>query len=251
MKRNAPTNPKVGMLADMLGIRRYEAVGILELLWHFTAQYAPRGDIGRRTDAQIAAFIGWSNEDVGRLINCLVECNWLDRNPEFRLLVHDWHEHSDGTCDLYLWRTEQNYATGHDPRRAGKKKKATTQDLSRHDATSRGSHAGARPESESESESESSALTAFQILKERPELSGLSEDQWSAVRKSYAGHPDFGRLDWLEFAKKTADAAVVFGFVELPGPWLRKRLGEWLEKKPAAAGEKNVGAVSDGFRREM
>jgi len=144
MKRNTPMHPKTNMLAAFLGVRRCQAVGVLEMLWHFTAQYCPAGDVGRRTNAQIAAFIDWPVDDADRLIDALIDTGWLDKDPEHRLLVHDWHEHSDGTCDKYLSDHNLIYATGHDTRRKNRQENTRSRDKSRQDATSRDSRAGAR-----------------------------------------------------------------------------------------------------------
>lgn len=69
------------------------AVGLLEGVWHFTAVSAFRGDIGKFDDETIAEFAGWYG-DAGQFIGLLVECGWLDRSQEHRLIVHDWHEHA-------------------------------------------------------------------------------------------------------------------------------------------------------------
>ena len=49
MKRGTPDHPKVAKLASMIGLPIPWAlpytVGLLEMLWHFTAKFAPRGDI--------------------------------------------------------------------------------------------------------------------------------------------------------------------------------------------------------------
>jgi hypothetical protein len=119
VKRGTPTHPKTVMLASMLGAPRYQAVGLLELLWHFTAAYCPQGDVGRRTNAQIAAFLDWPAAEADRLVEALVSCGWLDRNDEHRLVVHDWHEHCDGSCDKYLARKGLKYA-GRGPRSPGR-----------------------------------------------------------------------------------------------------------------------------------
>jgi hypothetical protein len=117
MKRGTIEHPKLAALASMLGVRRHVAVGLLEMLWHHTARYAPRGDIGKYKDCQIAAALDWPNDDSARLMKCLVECGWLDEHQEFRLIVHDWHEHSDGTCDRYLGQHGLTYAQGRATRR--------------------------------------------------------------------------------------------------------------------------------------
>ncbi len=83
-------------LKSLIGVPQYMAVGILEALWHFTATQAPRGDIGRWSDDQIASAIGWEGTS-DYLITALVESRWIDKSEEFRLLVHDWVDHSDQT----------------------------------------------------------------------------------------------------------------------------------------------------------
>lgn len=105
MKRRTPDHPKVLALATALKIPRYAAVGLLEMLWHFTAEFAPQGDIGRYTDEHIATACGWIEAsqrgrirggDQGRtssLGTALVATGFLERHPEVRLTVHDWQDH--------------------------------------------------------------------------------------------------------------------------------------------------------------
>jgi len=94
MKRAAPRHPKVGELADRLDLERWGAVGILESMWHFTAQYARQGDIGRWSNARIADGIGWRG-DPDALVEALVATSWMDRCQKHRLLVHHWQDHAD------------------------------------------------------------------------------------------------------------------------------------------------------------
>lgn len=75
-------------------------VGILERLWHLTIVSAPRGDIGRIDDSIIAESVGWFGTPID-LINLLCDTGWLDTSEEYRLVVHDWHEH----CPRYLNRS--------------------------------------------------------------------------------------------------------------------------------------------------
>jgi hypothetical protein len=65
-------------------------------MWHFTAAYAKRGDIGKWTDAEIAAHLEWSRGH-DELISALIDTRWLDRCSVHRLLVHDWSDHADQT----------------------------------------------------------------------------------------------------------------------------------------------------------
>ena len=120
MKRNTPNHPKLAKLAAELKIRKYAGAGLLELLWHMTAQYAPEGDIGRFQDSEISLQLDWLG-DPPRLIKALVDSQWLDRHPTKRLIVHHWSDHSDAACDKYLSDSGRCYADGKPPRRKGEK----------------------------------------------------------------------------------------------------------------------------------
>lgn len=96
MKRGAPDHPKFRRLASILQRPRFQVVGIMESLYHFTANYAKRGDIGKWSNAEIAAGIEWDG-DPEKLVSALVECRLLDEDPAYRLLVHDWQSHADQT----------------------------------------------------------------------------------------------------------------------------------------------------------
>lgn len=69
------------------------AVGLLERLWHCAATDAIRGDIGRLTNDEIAEAIGW-HQDAATIIKILLDTRWLDRHEQYRLIVHDWHDHA-------------------------------------------------------------------------------------------------------------------------------------------------------------
>lgn len=115
MKREATSHPKLAALERRLGVMRCTAVGILELLWHFTARYTPAGNVGKYADAAIAAAVGWE-KSPGELIDALVDCGWLDRHDEHRLAVHDWADHADDTVHRRLARMRITFADGSAPK---------------------------------------------------------------------------------------------------------------------------------------
>lgn len=140
MKRGGPSHPKLLQLCDILGCRRPPAIGYLELLWHFTANYAPRGDIGRYSDRWIENSCDWKG-GTGKLVSALIQAGYLDdvswRSGEvtnhplkggvrvagqeqgrhkgvapedlarYRLLVHDWPDHADESVRKRLLRQNQ------------------------------------------------------------------------------------------------------------------------------------------------
>jgi hypothetical protein len=67
--------------------------GLLERLWQAAAKDAPRGDIGKFTDEEIAEAVGWLGA-AEALLEILIAEGWLDRSTEHRLLIHDWPEHA-------------------------------------------------------------------------------------------------------------------------------------------------------------
>jgi hypothetical protein len=113
--RGTLTHRKTRRLAQRLGIDPCFALGLVEALWNVAAEQAPAGDIGRYSDEDIAMEMFYSGDPAG-LIQALVYAVYLDEHPKHRLIVHDWHEHSDDTTDNKLARAGLRYASGAAPR---------------------------------------------------------------------------------------------------------------------------------------
>ena len=93
MKANTTELVKFKKLQRRLGESVRGVIGILELLWKATALQAPRGDIGKFDNEDIAILCDWEG-DPDLLVSALVASGWLDESVDYRLLVHDWHEHA-------------------------------------------------------------------------------------------------------------------------------------------------------------
>jgi hypothetical protein len=106
VKREAVGHTKIKRLCRRLNIPLYQAVGILELLWHTTARQTPRGDIGKLSDEDIAIAIDYHG-DEHLLIEALIETGWLDRNEEYGLVVHDWPDHAEDGVHLKIARAKE------------------------------------------------------------------------------------------------------------------------------------------------
>lgn len=119
VKRGTIEHPKMIMLASTLACPRHAAVGILECLWHFTARYAPRGDVGKFSDDVIANAIEWKN-DPKTLIEALIKCGWLEHSDKHRIVVHDWSHHADDGVNKYLKRCKDRFFDGSKPYDKGK-----------------------------------------------------------------------------------------------------------------------------------
>lgn len=105
MKRGTPDHPKTLRFRSLLKVPVPHAVGLLEMLWHWTAKYAPAGDIGHWSNEDIEQGLCWEGES-GALIAALVSSGLLDEDDEHRLLVHDWHDHADQAVKKSLQRKE-------------------------------------------------------------------------------------------------------------------------------------------------
>jgi hypothetical protein len=115
VKRGAIDHFKAKRLARALNVPLYAANGLVERLFHFVAEHAPRGDVGRLSDQDIADALAWDRQ-TGELVESLVAAGWLDPHPECRLSVHDWHEHSDDGVHAKVARGHQLFVDGAEPR---------------------------------------------------------------------------------------------------------------------------------------
>lgn len=111
MKRGTIGHGKVARLARVLKLERWGAVGILESLWHAARDYAPAGDIGRFSDADIAFYVGWEG-DGDTLVGALLESGWLEGSDQHRLVVHDWRDHCEDAVHMKLARATEVFADG-------------------------------------------------------------------------------------------------------------------------------------------
>jgi hypothetical protein len=115
VKREAFEHSKMKRLCRLLDLERWQGVGLLESIWNLAAKEAPRGDIGKLSDDDIALAIEYRGDET-KLIEALVQARWIDRDPAERLVVHDWHEHCADSVHMQIARSQQYFAGGHIPR---------------------------------------------------------------------------------------------------------------------------------------
>lgn len=173
MKRGTPDHPKTMELAESLQAYLEQqgsalpfelcqtiAVGMLERLHHFTARYAPAGDIGKHSNLRIALAVGWKY-DPAWLIDAMQQRKLIDelKLNGARLYVHDWHDHSDDAADKWLFEKHLTYANGALTRR-GKKSRPSPDSVA---PQSRQSESFPESESKSDPSSESGVATDQQL----------------------------------------------------------------------------------------
>lgn len=108
-------HPKFSRLQKRLGFTKFQTLGLLEAIWHFTAKFCPAGNIGKYSDDEIESWIEWTGEP-GALAEVLCQCGWLDANADHRLIVHDWSQHVDDAIHMSLARTITRFSDGSIPK---------------------------------------------------------------------------------------------------------------------------------------
>jgi hypothetical protein len=106
---------KMKRLGRILNIPQPYAVGIMEMLWRYTKEQYPAGNIGKADDIDIEEACGWPVELSGKLVPALIAAKWLDESGEHRLIVHDWSYHAIGYVHAKLARMRQCFADGKPP----------------------------------------------------------------------------------------------------------------------------------------
>jgi len=85
-------------------------------MWHYTATYAPAGDIGKWEDSAIADALGWPAQECARLMHALRISRWVDAHDVHRLVVHDWYDHCEDAVHMALARKTQYFVDGRMPK---------------------------------------------------------------------------------------------------------------------------------------
>jgi hypothetical protein len=77
-------------------------------LWHFTGKFTPRGDVGKYSNSDIESWLEWKGEPDA-LVGALLQSHWLDSDPVYRILVHDWAQHADHATKMALGRSKLTF----------------------------------------------------------------------------------------------------------------------------------------------
>lgn len=113
--RGTANHRKIMRLSRRLDIDPCFALGVMEAIWHITAEQQPDGGIGRLSDQDIADEIGYT-KCAETLIKALVDAKWLDQVLGVRLYIHDWHVWADDGVISKLVKRTLRFANGEIPR---------------------------------------------------------------------------------------------------------------------------------------
>lgn len=113
--RGALTHRKTRRLARLLQVQIPCALGVMEAIWHVTADQCPDGAIGTLSNQDIADEMFWDG-DADELVRDLIASGVLDEHPEHRLVVHGWSERATDAIHMSLARKGLYFADGSKPR---------------------------------------------------------------------------------------------------------------------------------------
>jgi hypothetical protein len=113
--RGVLEHPKFAALQERLGLSKFETLGLLEGLWQFASRYTTAGNVGKYCNRELASWLQWKH-DPDALVDALVDCRWLDRSDDYRLVVHDWHDWCDDFIHGQLARKRELFVNGAVPR---------------------------------------------------------------------------------------------------------------------------------------
>lgn len=116
MKRKTIQHRKMLALYRILGVRHAEAVGLMEMLWQWTAEMCPTGAIGAYTDVDIAAASGWEG-DPSAFVEALKspQVRFVESHKGYRLVVHDWSQHCEDSVHKRLEYNKERFWDGSKP----------------------------------------------------------------------------------------------------------------------------------------
>lgn len=108
-------HPKVKSLAVHLGVEHLVAVGVWESLLHWTATYAPAGDVGKYDTRVWAEGIHWRGS-AKRLLRGLVDAGLVEFGEDGKARVHHWSQHCDEYIHRRLGRKGERFCDGTFPK---------------------------------------------------------------------------------------------------------------------------------------
>lgn len=89
LHQTLPQNKKTLRLKSILKISQAEAIGHLCMLWLWSVDNAPDGDLSEFYSEEIASISGW-DKDPDEFLNALINSGFVDDNKT----LHDWYDYA-------------------------------------------------------------------------------------------------------------------------------------------------------------
>lgn len=229
-------HPKVKRLSSALGTSAPTTVGHLHFLWWWCMRYAPDGELGHFTPAEIADAARWEG-DPDVLFAELCAAGFIDRDVDDAHVsahVHDWYDY--GGRRLAQMESNRERQQAHRDRKKGvtvTSRLCHTLEKSRKELThcsSAGADDGACPVDNSEQDTD---FAAFWTAYPRKLSKQAALKRW---RHLSAADRDAAIVAAGHYARWVRDSGTEKRFVVYPARFLRERLDDWRDGPPEGYG---------------
>ena len=92
LHQSLPTHKKLLRLTGLLNIKTPQAIGHLALLWLWTLDNGPEGDVSCLSPRELAQVCQFPVKRAGELRSALIDAGLLDAEGE-KLRIHDWADY--------------------------------------------------------------------------------------------------------------------------------------------------------------
>lgn len=84
-------------------IHKAQAIGHLHLLWWWTLDFSPTGELSAFTSCEIAGAAEWTGDEDG-FVGALKETGWLEEDGR----LHDWHDYAGRLIEERDWKRKRD-----------------------------------------------------------------------------------------------------------------------------------------------
>lgn len=95
---------KIIRLKNLLKIPKTEAIGTVMMLWWWSVDNAPSGDLSNITAEELAEIVDYRGRKPQLVMEALIESGFIDNDMQ----IHDWHEYTGRLLEQRKIQKQQN-----------------------------------------------------------------------------------------------------------------------------------------------
>ena len=95
---------KIIRLKNLLKIPKTEAIGTVMMLWWWSVDNAPSGDLSNITAEELAEIVDYRGRKSQQVMDALIESGFIDGDMK----IHDWHEYTGRLLEQRKIQKQQN-----------------------------------------------------------------------------------------------------------------------------------------------
>lgn len=217
-EQSLAAHPKTKRVARALGLSIPTILGHLHLLWWWSMDYAPDGDLAEFEDWELAEAALYEGDPAG-FVEALIAAGFVDRDRK----IHDWHEYAGRLIDQREANAERMRT-----KRAQHVQRTTSARTGATEEESRGEDVTNVTDDREEEEGPAAGLLAF-ALRELPASESTAED----YRRTLERHAT--RLPRAQVERIICELAEFTP--KKPRDRLHLTLNKWLAKEQPQGGD--------------